>query len=143
MAAKGSPFKTDILKLIYNGAAVADLAENDATSPATDLYLRLHTASPIGGDQSTNEIAYTGYAAKAVARTSAEWAVSAGAATLVNAQSFPAMTGGAGGTVTHISVGTAATGAGYLIHVITLTTPKAIAAGDTPIVAAGTGVTED
>lgn len=143
MAAKGPTYKTDLLKLIFNGTTMADLAENDTTSPATNLYLSLHTSDPTAGSQSTGEISYTGYSRKAVARTSGEWSCAAGAASLVNAQSFGTMTAGAGGTVTHVGIGTGSSGSGYLLYVMTVSTPRTISSGDTPIVTAGSGVTED
>lgn len=142
MAAKGSAFKTDILELIFNGTALADLAENDSISPATDLYLGLYTADPTGGNQSTSEISYTGYARVAVDRTSGEWAVSAGAATLVNAQTFPEMTGGAGGSATHIGVGVASSGAGYLLYAGPISPAISCTLGTLPVVTAGSGVSE-
>ena len=63
-----------ILALIFNGTAWADIAENDTSSPLGSLYLALHTASPgIGNAQTTNEVAYTDYARKAVVRTTSGW----------------------------------------------------------------------
>ena len=43
---KQNTFETDILALIFNATAIADLAENDATTPATNLSVALHTADP-------------------------------------------------------------------------------------------------
>src|SRR3990172_11234289 len=104
---KGNVFSSDILKLIFNATAIADLAENDATSPATTLTVALHTADPgEGGTQATSEIAYTGYARIAVARTTGGWAITGNSISPVANIDFGEMTGGAGGTVTHVSVGT-------------------------------------
>lgn len=45
-----------ILALIFNATAWADIAENDSSSPATNLYLSLHTADPgVGNSQLTNQ----------------------------------------------------------------------------------------
>ena len=56
--------------------AIANLADNAASSPLTNLYVALHTADPgESGTQSTNEISYTSYARVAVARSSAGWTV--------------------------------------------------------------------
>ena len=107
MAGKGSTFDNDFLKMIFNATPIANLADNTATSPATTLTFALHTADPgAGGNQSTNEIAYTGYARVAVARSSAGWTVTGASVSPAASIDFPVMTGGAGGTVTHISVGT-------------------------------------
>lgn len=74
---KGDTFENDLLKLIFNGTAIANIADNAATAPLTDLWLSLHTADPgEAGSQTTSETAYTGYARVAVARTSGGWSVS-------------------------------------------------------------------
>ena len=45
-----------ILALIFNATAWADIAENDTSAPAANLYVSLHTADPgVGGAQTTNE----------------------------------------------------------------------------------------
>ena len=117
---KGNTFETDILALIFNATAIADLAENDATSPATNLSVALHTADPgEAGTQATRETAYTGYARVNVARTSGGWTVAAGSVSPVANIDFgectaapgaamliltaPAMTGGAA-TVVQLNV---------------------------------------
>ena len=67
---KSNTFETELLALIFNATAIADLAENDATAPLTNLYVALHTADPgEAGVQNTSETAYTGYARVAVARS--------------------------------------------------------------------------
>lgn len=105
--AKGNAFENDILLLIFNGTTIADLAENDSTSPVTDLSVALHTADPgEAGDQTTSEIAYTGYARVDVVRSNLGWTVTANEVNPVDPIEFPIMTGGAGGTATFFSVGT-------------------------------------
>lgn len=103
---KSNSYENDILKLYFNGVAIADIADN-AASPATHLSVALHTADPgEGGNQSTNEITYTGYVRVNVIRTSAGWTVAGNIVTPTAHIDFGLMTGGAGGTVTHASVGT-------------------------------------
>jgi len=105
--AKSNVFENDVLKLWFNATPIADLADNDATSPATTLTVALHTADPgEAGDQSTSEISYTGYARIAVARTAGGWVVTNNSVSPAAAIDFGVMTGGAGGLVTHFSVGT-------------------------------------
>src|SRR3954466_1466757 len=95
MAGKGATFENDLLKLIFNATAIANIADNAATSPLTNLYLSLHTASPgAAGSQTTNEAAYTSYARVAQARTSGGWTVSGQSVTLAAQANFPAATGG-------------------------------------------------
>lgn len=45
-AGKGDTFENDVLKLIFNGTAIANLADNAASSPLTNLEVSLHTADP-------------------------------------------------------------------------------------------------
>lgn len=104
------------LLLIFNATAFADLAQNDGSSPATDLYVSLHTGDPgEAGDQSTNECAYTSYARVAVARSGAGWTVSGNAVTNAAAITFPTCTGGPE-TATHFGVGVGASGATVLLY---------------------------
>jgi hypothetical protein len=137
---KSSTFSNDLLKLIYQAVAIANIADNAGSAPLTTLYVALHTADPgAGGNQSTNEISYTGYARVGVARTSAGWTVTGTSVSPVADINFGTMTGGVGGTATFASVGTASSGTGKILHsgalspaiVITNTVPPVIVAGST------------
>src|ERR1043165_4577047 len=98
----GNTFENDLAKLIFQATAIANIADNAASGPLTDLHVSLHTADPgEGGSQTTSEISYTGYSRVAVARTSSGWAVSGAVVTPVSDIIFGAMTAGTGGTVTH------------------------------------------
>ncbi len=104
---KGDTFENDILKLIFNATAIADLAQDDGSSPATTLTVALHTADPgETGDQTTNETAYTGYARVAVARTTGGWTVTNNSVSPVANIDFGECTASPGGAITHFSVGT-------------------------------------
>ena len=140
---KGNTFETDILGLIFNGTAIADLAENDGSSPATNLYLALHTADPgEAGSQNTSECAYTGYARAAVARSAGGFTVSGNEVALTSAVDFPAATGGSE-TATHFSVGTDASGAGKILYKGAISPTISISDGVTPRLGTGTTITED
>jgi hypothetical protein len=103
----GDTMEADLLKLIFQAVAIADIADNDATSPATTLTVALHTADPgEAGTQSTSETAYTGYARVAVARTSGGWAITGSSISPVANIDFGECTASAGGPITHFSVGT-------------------------------------
>jgi hypothetical protein len=39
----------NLLKLIFNATAWANMADNAASSPYTNLYISLHTGSPASG----------------------------------------------------------------------------------------------
>lgn len=103
---KSNYFENAWLKLVFNAVGIDGLADNDASSPVTDLSVALHTADPgEGGTQASSELVYTGYARVAVPRTALGWLVSGSNAWPVNPVEFAEMTGGAGGVVTHASVG--------------------------------------
>jgi hypothetical protein len=141
---KGLTFTNDFLKLFFNGGAIANIADNAASSPITSLWLALHTADPgSAGNQSTNEISYTSYARVGVARTSAAFTVSARTVSLAALQAFPASTGGAAASATFFSVGTASSGTGKLLYSGTLTPGISISNGVTPQINSGTIITED
>lgn len=134
---KGNTFENDLLLLIFNGTAIADLAENDSTTPATNLYVSLHTSDPgETGDQTTNESAYTSYARVAVARTSGGWTVSGNTVTNTAAITFPEATGGSS-TVTHFAVGTASSSTGKILYSGALSASLAVSTGIAPEFAAG------
>lgn len=104
------------LNLILNGIAIPNIADNASSSPATLLYISLHTASPgVSGSQNTNEAAYTSYARVAVARDSGSpfWTVTGNSASPSAPITFPTATGGSE-TETFLGIGTASSGAGHL-----------------------------
>jgi hypothetical protein len=56
----GNTTSTDILNLIFNALAWPGMAENASSSPFTNLYAALHTASPTAaGPGTNNELSYT------------------------------------------------------------------------------------
>lgn len=140
---KGNTFENDWLKLVFNATAIANIADNAAASPLTNLYVSLHTADPgEAGDQTTSEATYTSYARVAVARTSGGWTVTNNSVSPVAVISFPAGTGGSG-TVTHFAVGTASSGAGKLLYSGTVTPNIVTGNGVTPQLTTASTITED
>lgn len=138
---KGNTFENDLLLLILENAdcaLIGDATGLRGSSTAGSLYIALHTADPgEAGTQTTNEIAYTGYARVAVARTAGAWTTASGASENTAAITFGACTAGSG-TATHFSVGTDSSGAGKLLYSGVLGAPGlAISAGITPEFAAG------
>lgn len=104
--AKSNVFENDLLLLIFNAVTMAGVARDDA-APITTLTVALHTADPgEAGNQTTSEIAYTGYVRIAVARTAGGWTVTGNSVSPAANIDFGVMTAGAGGVVTHASVGT-------------------------------------
>jgi len=103
--AKSNYSENAYLRLVFNAGTITGIAR-DAASPVTHLEVALHTADPgEGGLQTTDEIVYDGYQRKLVARTEAEWLVSGSNAIPINDIVFAEMVTGAGGNVTHASVG--------------------------------------
>jgi hypothetical protein len=133
----GNTFENDLQKLIFQAVAIADIAENDSSSPLTVLEVSLHTANPDEtGTQSTSETAYTNYARVPVARTDAGWTVSAAVASNAAEIAFAAC-GTTGATITHIGIGTAHTSTGKLLYYGQMTAPLVVSTGVTPKIALG------
>jgi hypothetical protein len=133
---KSITFSNDLAALIFNATAIVGIADNASASPATNLYLSLHTASPgIGGAQTTNETAYTNYARIPIARTVGGWTVASGGATNAALAQF-AKCGVTGATISHVAVGTASSGAGKVLYAGALSSSLAVANGIQPQFAA-------
>lgn len=140
---KSNSLENSILLLLFNATAIANVADNAASAPLTNLYVSLHTADPgEAGSQTTNEIAYTSYARVAVARSGSGWTVTANSVSPAAAITFPAGTGGSG-TATHFGVGTASSGAGVLWYKGTVTPNIVTGNGVTPQLTTATAITED
>lgn len=135
-------FANDILSLVFHGTAIQGIAQNAATSPVDKLYIALHTADPgAAGNQSTNEVAYTGYARVALQRSASGWTITGNKVTLTDTVEFGDMTGGANGTATHVSIGTAATGAGKVIVRAALSNSVQYQQGIAPRLRSNTSIT--
>lgn len=140
---KSNAFENDLLELIFNATAIANLADNAASSPLTNLYVSLHTADPgEAGNQSTSEATYTSYARVAVARTSGGWTVTGNSVSPVANIDFPAATGGSG-TITYFGVGSASSGTGVLYYSGTVTPNISVTAGVTPRLTTASTITEE
>jgi hypothetical protein len=135
-----------LLLLLFNNtdwANIGDAAGLQNAATAGVLYFSLHTSDPgVAGNQTTNEISYTGYARQAVARSGAGFTVTNNAVALAALIAFGAMSGGDGGTVTHYGLGTAETGAGHLLYSGTVTPNVLVTTPTNPQLAAGTILTE-
>lgn len=140
---KSNTFENDLLKLIFNGTGIANLADNASASPLTNLYLSLHTADPgEAGNQTTSESAYGGYARASVARTSGSWTVTNNSVSPVSAIDFPECSGGSS-TITHFAVGTASSGTGKILYSGTVTPNITVAENVVPRLNTTSTITED
>lgn len=140
---KGDTFENDLLRLIFNATAIGNLADNAATSPLTQLFVSLHTAD-VGeaGSQTTNEVAYTGYARVGVNRNSGGWTVTGNSVSPAANIDFGACTAGTA-TATHWAVGQASTGTGKVFYKGAISPTISISTGVTPRLTTATAVTED
>ena len=140
---KGNTFENDILKLIFNATAIANLADNAASSPNTNLYVSLHTADPgEAGDQTTNETSYTSYARVAVARSGSGWTVTNNSVSPAANIDFPECTGGSA-TITHFGVGTASSSTGKLLYKGAVSPNISVSSGVIPRLKTTSAITED
>lgn len=140
---KGNTFENDLLKLIFNGSAIADIAENDGSSPLTNLYFALHTADPgEAGAQNTTEADYGSYARVAVPRDNTGFTITNNSVSPAANVDFPE-SAGAGTTLTHWSVGTASSGAGKILYKGALSASIAVVAGTIPRIKTTSTITED
>jgi hypothetical protein len=143
---KSNAWENGLLLLTFNNtdfATVGDATGLRGSSAAGSLYFSLHTADPgETGSQTTSEAAYTSYARVAVARSGSGFTVTANAVATAADVSFPPGTGGSG-TATHFGIGTAASGAGPLLYKGAISPTIVLGDGITPVLTAGTVVTED
>lgn len=140
---KSDTFENDLLKLIFNATPIANIGDNAATGPLTNLYVALHTADPgEAGVQTTSEAAYTSYARQAVARTSGGFTITANSVSPAADIDFPAATGGAE-TITHFSIGVAASGATKILYSGTVTPNISVTTGVIPRLTTASAITED
>ena len=129
------------LKLILNATAIANIADNAASAPLTNIYVSLHTSTPgTAGSQTTNEAAYTSYARVAVARTSGGWTISTNTAVPAATITFPAATGGSE-TETFMGIGSASSGTGVLYWYGAISPTIVVSSGVTPSLTTATTIT--
>lgn len=142
---KGNTFENDLLKLIFTGTTIANLAQNATSSPLTELFVSLHTANPDEtGNQSTSECTYGDYERVSVSRAtgSGGWVITNNSVSPVDDIVFPQASSGSE-TATHAAVGTLATGTGKILYKGALSPNIAISTGVTPTIASTSTITED
>jgi hypothetical protein len=144
---KSNTFENELLLLLFNNTDIADIGDAAGlqnSAAAGSLYAALHTSDPgEAGNQSTNEISYTGYAREAVARSGSGFTVSGNSVSLAADVDFGKMTAGTGGTVTHFSIGKESSGATVILYSGTVDPNILVADGVIPRLETGTTITED
>jgi len=133
--------ETNLLLLLFNNtdwANVGDASGLQNSATAGSFYVALHSSDPgDAGNQTTNEVAYTGYARVAVARSAGGWTVSGDQVSNTATVQFGECTAGSA-TATHFSVGLLSAGAGDILYSGALSASRAISAGITPLFNPGT-----
>lgn len=136
----GTAFAGDIAALIFNGANIANIADNAASSPSTLFWVALHTGTPGTGDQSTNESTDPAYARKSVARNSGGFTVTGGVINPTAVITFNEESGSPI-TYTHASIGVASSGATKILVYGALGTPIIGGLGKIPQLKTTTAIT--
>lgn len=134
---KGNTTENDVLELLFKATALSWTSN-------TNLYIGLHTSDPgEGGSQTTNEATYGSYARVTVARSGSGWTVSGNQAVNAGLIQFPQCTSGTN-TITHVSIGTASSGAGQILYSGALNSSLEVSSGIQPQFAASAlTITED
>lgn len=134
---KGNTTENDILLKIFQATELSWDAN-------VNLYVALHTGDPgEGGSQTTSECAYGSYARQAVARDATGWDVVGNTASNDDLIQFPEASSGSE-TVSHVSIGTASSGAGQILYSGALSASRSVSTGIQPQFAIGAlTITED
>lgn len=135
--------ENSILLLLFNATAWANIADNAASAPITQIACALHTADPgDAGNQSTSEATYTSYARANVNRNSGGWTVTANSVSPVANISFTAATGGTN-TITFASTGKTGGGATNIFWSGSVSPSISVTNGVTPQLSTSSTITLD
>lgn len=145
---KSDYLENGILNLIFRAVAIANIADNAAASPLTNLYWSLHTGDPTdGGNQATSETSYGSYARQPVARTAGGMtAATTGSTSPAANVVFPAASSPTLPTVqsiTYAGIGVAVSGATILLYSGPVTPVINVSTGVQPILTTASTITED
>ena len=145
---KSNFLENAFLNLLFNATAIANIADNAAAAPLTNLYWALHTADPgDAGLQNTNEATYGNYARVAVARSTGGMTASVAGSTspVANVVFAPAVSPNLPTveSITHFSVGVGSAGATEILYSGTVTPNINVSTGVQPSLTTASTITED
>jgi hypothetical protein len=125
MSGKSTLFANEFLDLIFLGQSIPDLADNAASTPATSLWMSLHTADPgPDGNQANFEVGYVGYNRVAVTRDTSGFTEALGGITNPVAPiQWPTSGGGTGIIASFWGIGLGDSGPGTLLYSGPITPP--------------------
>jgi hypothetical protein len=130
--------ETNLLKLVFQNIAWADVGDASGLQPSStagDLFIALHTADPgEAGTQATSEADYEGYERVAVDRASGAggFTVADNAASNASTVQFGECTSGTN-ILTYFSIGLESSGATDILLSGSLSAPRTVTAGITPL----------
>ena len=143
---KADTWENGVLLMLFNNTPftlVGDAGGLLASAVAGNLYVSLHDADPgEAGDQSTDEVDYTNYVRKAVARSGAGWVVTDNAVNPADPITFATGGSGTSPTATYFGIGSSSVGAGKLLYSGAITPGIICGEGITPVLTTDTEVTE-
>jgi hypothetical protein len=143
---KTNDLENQFLLLLFNNTDLGGVGDGTGlrgSSAAGSLFVSLHSSDPgEAGNQTTNEISYTGYARVAVARSGAGWTVTANSVSPAANIDFGPCTAGTA-TATHFGIGTATSGTGKLLYKGAVSPSISISTGVTPRLTTASAITED
>lgn len=141
MGSKTTAYANALLNLLFNNVALANIGDASGLQPsatAGSFYISLHTADPgTGGNQTTSETAYTGYARVAVARSAAGWTVTGASVANFASILFGICTASPGADITYAGIGTDSSGTGTLLYRAPLSVAITMLVGVIPEFTAG------
>jgi len=140
---KTNVYENSVLGMLFTATSIAQISEDQVTTPATNLYVSFHTADPgEAGTQSTSETTYGAYARVTVGRTTTGWKVTGN--TCYPQANIAGVTPTSGsGTITFFGIGVSTTGATALYYSGAISPPITITTGGAPTLVTGTNITED
>lgn len=131
----------NLLLLLFNNtdwANIGDAAGLQNSATAGSFYVALHYSDPADdGNQTTNEIEYTGYNRVAIARSAGGFTVASPQVSNTATVQFGECTA-LSTTASHFSVGLAPSGAGDILYSAALDNTRSISSGITPLFNPGT-----
>lgn len=149
MAGKSNEFENALLLLIFNNDTVSGISDDGLRGSTTDgnLYVSLHTGDPgeTVTDPTSTETTYTGYARKAVARTTTGWTVTGNSVSPTSDIDFGECTAAPGSNLTHFCIlgGQDPTGDEFVLYYGTLSPNITMSTGVIPRIKSTSTITEE
>lgn len=144
---KSNVFENDLLALIFNNTAIADVGDATGVRGSTaagNLYWALYIADPgEAGTAISGETSYAGYSRVAAARSGAGFTVTGNSVSPPANVDFGECTASPGAAITHFGIVSTASGAGKLLYKGTITPNITMAVGVIPRIKNTSTITED